>query len=368
MLRNIEGFSKEIYYKLCEFKYFPRKPYANIFLNPNYITSEEESIIIDFLNSNYDIDDFISLRNNVLLHLCFELGLRPIQIFNLDCNDFYKVSNNNTLTNYYSLNTALAKKLSNSGIEKRNKAITERLGEKIERLIHLNQEEFQYIKTPALFRMERGKYRAGERLSKIEISKIICSQLQQIGFEKGNGATLLRHHLAQSLANQGTPADAIAEILGHNSTLPARAYVAATPEIAVIKTRALGKSKTYGNIMKMLLTGEVMEKDSVSKDRWIRGMIGSQYIGGIGSCGLPNNTACPKNLVYSCYTCHKFHPFVEGRHEEVKKELQVQVQYFIDIAEKSMDLEYNRPVVQLEKTIEAVDAVIERCNSTNSNS
>jgi len=43
--------------------------------------------------------------------------------------------------------------------------------------------------------------------------------------------------------------------------------------------------------------------------------------------------------------------------------LQKQAQYFIDIAEKAMDLEHNRTFLQLERTIEAVDTVIQRIES-----
>ena len=89
-------------------------------------------------------------------------------------------------------------------------------------------------------------------------------------------------------------------------------------------------------------------------------MVGSRYIGGIGACGLNANTECPKNPVYSCYTCKKFNPFKDGVHSEVKEMLQKEAQYFIDISEKGLALESNRTITQLEKTIEAVDAVIER--------
>lgn len=52
----------------------------------------------------------------------------------------------------------------------------------------------------------------------------------------------------------------IAELLGHNSTVAARAYVTATPNIARIKEKALGKSPAYQRIMRSLLTGEVVRR------------------------------------------------------------------------------------------------------------
>jgi hypothetical protein len=115
--------------------------------------------------------------------------------------------------------------------------------------------------------------------------------------------------------------------------------------------------------MSMLMTGQIIERETVGRGAWVQGMVGAQYIGGIGACGLPEHTACPKNPVYACYTCAKFHPFRDGTHQEVKEGLQKQAQYFIDIAEKAMALEHNRTFIQLERTIEAVDAVIQRIES-----
>lgn len=359
---SIAGFSDEILYSLSDTRVPVRRPYANVFLSPNYITPEEENIIISLFTNNYDRNDFVSLRDNVILNLCFELAPRPIQLFSLNSTDFITVVGPDG-NKFFSLNLPMAKKMSNLAIEKRPRSVSNALGVKIERLIEKNKDEFGE-NSVALFLAPKNRNSSHNRLSSPAISKIIVTQLKSIGFKKGDGATLLRHHLAQSLADQGASAEVIAEIMGHNSTLPARAYIAATPALASIKTRALGKNKTYENIMKMLLTGEIMNKDDVSKERWVKGMIGQQYIGGIGSCGLPENTACPKNPVYACYTCNKFHPFKDGPHEEVKTSLQKQAQFFIDIAEKAMDIKHNRPVVQLENTIEAVNAVIARIQNT----
>ena len=362
--RKIRGFTKMINDKINEIKPPKRNQYQHIFLNPTFITDEEETKIIRHIKETELTNSYKDYRNNVLLHIAFELAPRPIQCFSISQSDIEAINHKVSNETFYTLWLPMAKKVSSAVFEKRPRSIGKYLGIKLFKLIEFNK-KYSNVDDALFIDVDSEKL---VRLSGLKIGKIIVDQLASMGFDKGKGAIILRHHLAQSLANQGAPADIIAEILGHNSTLPARAYVAATPEIATIKTKALGKSKTYENIMKMLLTGEIIEKDTTSKDRWVKGMVGNQYIGGIGSCGLPNNTACPKNPIYSCYTCHKFHPFADGNHQEVKKGLQRQAQYFIDIAEKAMDLEHNRPVVQLEKTIEAVDAVIERCKATITNS
>lgn len=355
--RNIDGFLKETLITLMEFKAPIRKPYANVFLAGEYLSSEDEDLILYTVKNNYDQNNFISLRDNTILSLCFELSPRPIQIHSIDINDFQKISGSNN-NSYYSIMLPLAKKLSNTNYEKRNRKISTELGKKIESLIQFNMKIFN-DDVPALFRDTHNKNDDLKRLSTVRISKIIQQQLKESGLDKGQGATVLRHHLAQSLADQGASAEVIAEILGHNSTLPSNAYIAATPEIAAIKTKALGKNTTYKDISKMLLTGKIIDRNKFIKERWVKGMVGAQYIGGIGSCGLPENTSCPKNPVYSCYTCNKFHPFKDGSHEEVKIGLQKQVQFFIDTAENGLDIEHNRPMLQLEQTIKAVDKVMD---------
>jgi site-specific recombinase XerD len=332
----------------------------------NKLTPADESILLDYIYTPVNIGDYSAFRDNIILHLAFELAPRPIQLHSLSAEDLEVVDSASNKERYFSLWLPMAKKRNTNDIEKRYRKITAALGEKIALLLQENKRLYGDEQHVPLLLNPRNASKSddnGGRLSSNAISDIICGVLQSKGFKKGDGATLLRHHLAQSLADQGASAETIAEILGHNSTLPARAYIAATPTIATIKTRALGKNKTYENIMSMLLTGQIIEKQSAGKGKWVKGMVGNQYIGGIGACGLTENTACPKNPVYACYTCAKFHPFRDGTHHEVKVGLQKQAQYFIDIAEAAMDLQHNRTYVQLERTIEAVDAVIYKIES-----
>ncbi|MBL7760870.1 MAG: site-specific integrase [Sediminibacterium sp.] len=343
------------------------KQYSKVLLNEiNMLSAEDENLLLEKLSTPINISNYIEFRNNVIFHLAFELAPRPIQIHSLSIEDMDEVISASTNEDYFSLWLPMAKKIGTNKVEKRVRKITNQLGQKISTLIEENKRFFLNTPLSPIFinptRLSNGKS-ADPRLNVREISSIILEEMKQLGFGKGDGATLLRHHLAQSLADQGASAETIAEILGHNSTVPARAYIAATPAIAEIKTRALGKNETYSNIMKMLLTGDIISKAGSIKERWVKGMIGSQYIGGIGVCGLSPDTSCPKNPVYACYTCKKFQPFREGIHNEVKEQLQKQVQYFVDIAEKGIALDHNRTVSQLERTIEAVDATIDRINS-----
>lgn len=351
--RKIDGFSPDINLKISEVTSVKRSPYGKIFLRQITISNADEIKIIRYVASPEMNLPGDALRDSTILQLAYELGPRAIQIHSLDIDDLFKYSSENTCM--YSINLPMAKKIKSGLPEKKPRSISITLGEKIEKLISLRMPYKGYSgkHSSALFQNPNGI-----RLSSEEISFIVSSRLKSLGFNKGEGLTTLRHHLAQSIADSGGSAEIIAEILGHNSLVPARAYVGATPTIAEIKTKALGKNGTYLDILSMLLTGNVIEKKDVPKERWVKGTIGNQYIGGIGSCGLSSNTPCPKNPVYSCYTCKKFHPFIDGPHGEVKLELEKQAQAFIDTATKAIDIEHNRTVTQLGATIQAVNSVI----------
>ena len=270
--QGFSGFTKE-FNEIIQETRIPKRygSYRKILMQEiNRLSPADESILLDFLYAPVSIEDYCEFRNNVLLHLAFELAPRPIQLHALSAEDLEVVNSVNKSDRYFSLWLPMAKKIKTHDVEKRYRKITAVLGEKIVRLIEENNRLYGPAPNIPLFIQPLRARKKGitqGRLGSGEISVIICDLLQSRGFKKGDGATLLRHHLAQCLADQGASAETIAEILGHNSTLPARAYIAATPAIAVIKTRALGKNKTYQNIMSMLMTGQIIEKESASKGK-----------------------------------------------------------------------------------------------------
>lgn len=353
--RGIKGFEKKTYLAIKDTKSERVDPYARIFLSQSGLEFEEEIRLLKRIEREFSSDSLRDVQFNILLHLGFELAPRSIQFHSLNVSDFEVVESADH-EKYYTLWLPMAKKVGQRRPERRPRKITMRLGEKISRHISEVQRRFGSDCEP-LFVSPHGK-----RLSVAEIIAGLKHELRGAEIDKPNQVTmLLRHHLGQGLADQGTPADMIAELLGHNSTVAARAYVTATPNIARIKEKALGKSPSYQRIMRSLLTGEVVQRRDTIPERAIRGVIDTQYIGDIGACALPVYTHCPYNPIYACYTCKKFHPFADGRHEQVKEALQREAQRFIDMAEQAGDLIHNRPLAQHQTTILAVSATIERC-------
>ncbi|MCP2226818.1 integrase [Pseudomonas silensiensis] len=359
--RGISGFEKETYLALKEIKAERYDPYARIYLSQSGFQPDEEVLLLQRIQRDIPEGSWEEYQSNILLHLGFELGPRSIQFHSLDITDFELIGRTKN-ERYYTLWLPMAKKVGQRRPERRPRKITTQLGEKIAQHISEVQRRFGTGHEPLFVSF------SGKRLSVPQVGTLLKRELREGGIEKHNQVSmLLRHHLGQGLADQGTPADMIAELLGHNTTLAARAYVTATPNIARIKEKALSKSPAYKRIMRSLLTGEIIRRRDTTSERKIRGMIDTQYIGDIGACALPAHTHCPYNPVYACYTCKKFHPFVEGRHEQVKEALQREVQRFIDMAEQAGDIAHNRPLAQHQSTILAVNATIDRCRQHTEN-
>ncbi|WP_176776511.1 tyrosine-type recombinase/integrase [Pseudomonas sp. NFACC32-1] len=353
--RGVTGFDRATYLLIKEIKADHVDPYSRIFLSQSGLECDEEIHLLKRIDRDDAGGDWEDFQLNIILHLGFELAPRAIQFHSLDITDF-EVIEPPDHDKYYTLWLPMAKKVGQRRPERRPRKITARLGEKIEQHISVLQHRFGNA-CKALLVTSSGK-----RLSVIGIGDRLKRELREAGIERPNQVTmLLRHHLGQGLADQGTPANIIAELLGHNSTVAARAYITATPNIARIKERALGKSPTYQRIMHSLLTGEIVQRENTTTEREVRGVVDMQYIGDIGACALPIHAHCPYNPVYACYTCKKFQPFADGRHEQVKEALQQEAQRFIDLAEQAGELSQNRPLAQHQATILAVTATIERC-------
>lgn len=297
--KGCKEYTNSFYLKIKEFNIKRKNSYADVYLNQHYLTETEEMKILDKIN---DLDlinrltDIYEIQNNVILHIAYEIAPRPSQFHTLNVSDF-KIFKNKKGKKFYSINLPMSKKRKSIEIEKRMRSISDSLSKKIEKLLSLRDMTiFEDTPTPPLFYNKNGR-----RMSAQNCSQIIVKELANVGVFRS--ATDLRHNLAQNLADQGASAEIIAELLGHNSTVPARAYIASTPKIGEIKATALAKNKKYEEIMNMMMTGEIIDKSISDKERSVKGVVNGQYIGGIGSCGLPSNTSCPKNPVYACYTC-----------------------------------------------------------------
>ncbi len=350
-LKGISGFTREISSFLDDFAAPAGESYKSVKLRKSIFTAAEEIAFISALEDTVDESNYFTLRDNVMVHLNWELGLRVEQVAGVDERHLNEVIGPNGLR-YFHLKLIRLKQRTYNTLY-RNRVISDGLATKLKELIVLRAEYFgqQPEDRPLFVDIDNRRVSAGT------IRNAIVQMCKEAKLSPGT-STFLRHNMAQKLADQGTPGDLISDMLDHTTKIAARHYVAATPSIAKIKARALGKNATYKELMSLMTGALVHRKDADDPAKIVRGVVATRYIGNIGVCGLDADTACAKNPVYSCYTCRKFHPFIDGEHNNVIAALRSEVQLMLD---QSLDLNENKVVLQLEKTIEHACDVSTRC-------
>lgn len=365
--RGIEVFDRNIQIIIDNLPAPRRNPYESVFLQQNYITPNQEALLIGYMNKcisavenipcrDFDKDLFQDLRSAVLLMLVFETAPRPLQVFMLTRSNVSHVDDGGE--GYYSIKFRRNKNRHHNTEYTSPRNISIRLGKAIKKLIELNQMllgQSSEDSTPIF--LDTDGHRWPSSAVSLDISQSLKALFGEDKLDVKGALTPFRHHLGQALADQGAPPAVIADRLGHSTEVAARAYITATPNIAKIKTRALGENNTYLYLMNALMTGSIMRREEVEDESCIvRGTVGTHYLEGIGACDVKG--LCHTNPVFACYTCRKFHPFVDGPHEQVIKALQEQVVTFL---EHTADVQHSRPLTQLEIAIESAKAVAMEC-------
>lgn len=352
-LKKIAGFTREISSLLDDFAAPEYDPYRSVKFRENVFSAAEESAFIAVLDNAVDESNYFALRDNVMAHLNWELGLRAEQVAGVEERNLKEVAGPNGVR-YFHL-TLIRLKQGTYKISYRNRVVSERLAKKIQQLVLLKAEHFGQQSGERPIFVNTSNKRVSPGIVRHAIGKL-CEKAQL----DPCSSNFLRHNMAQKLADQGTPGDLISDMLDHTTKIAARHYVAATPAIAKIKARALGKNATYKELMSLMTGALIHRKDADDPAKIVRGVVATRYIGNIGTCGLEADTACAKNPIYSCYTCRKFNPFIDGEHGNVVAALRSEVQLMLDT---SLDLGENKVVLQLEKTIEHASDILARCEA-----
>lgn len=375
--RGIEIFSKEILLILESLPKQKQEHYQLVRLNETIVTEVDEAIFLRHLQNLlepleeqlfdnlclYNESNHITLRNVVIMLIAYELAPRPSQLYLSDSADFEKLKTTESDV-FYNIKFQMIKQGTAKNKFTTKRALTTRTGRLLEKLIEFNNvllnkqpELFSDIENkesnrPIFLKIKGMNYK--ERCTTAVMISQCMSDDHPLTFTK------LRHHLAQSLAEQGAPQEVIQDKMGHESGYTAQIYIDASANIAELISIALGCSQEYQKFIKRAMTAPVMNKaDMDDPHKLIRGSVGGannlKYITNIGACDISG--ACKYNPIYSCYTCRKFHPFVDGPHQEVIDTLRLEALEFVDSV---VDVKHSRPVTQLGKSIIAVEAVLKR--------
>lgn len=352
--KSLAGFSSEIATSLDDVAAPFYDTYLSVKNRSQVLSPTEEVLLLSAIDElSYD-KDYLSFQDNVIAHLSWELGCRPEQVAGIEHAHFTSTARPNGSA-YYDLKIIRLKQ-SNYTSSYRKRVISERLASKINELILLKE---AYWQEPSLPDAPLFQTMSKQRLKAGAVRLAIAGVFEHAGTRPGN-STLLRHNMAQKLADQGTPGDLISDMLDHTTKTAARHYVAATPEIGRIKTRALGQNETYRELIGLMTGTPIRREDVKDRNAVVKGVVATRYIGNIGACGLDTDTHCDKNPIYSCYSCRKFHPFINGNHGEVVSALRTEVQVMLN---QSHNLTENKVVLQLEQTIEFAERVEKLCAS-----
>jgi integrase len=142
-----------------------------------------------------------------------------------------------------------------------------------------------------------------------------------------------RHNIGHSMAMLNASAEEIAMVLGHASKVAASYYIQATPDLALLKHKALGSNPVWKGMMGLLLTGY-----SVDETEWqgyfVSGIIRGKLIKRVGGCER-HQKICHLQKVRSCYGCFYFRPFRDiSLHRKV---LDTMAEELIDVVDVSQE-------------------------------
>ncbi|WP_024870579.1 site-specific integrase [Tolumonas lignilytica] len=280
------------------------------------------------LSSN-EITDF------TLFGLSYYTGMRSIQFAKITAGDFKQDTSNDKSGLYrYCLNMPYAKqtKITNNKVKV---ALPAELGLLVD----------EYIK--------RGKLKPEDRfipvdenlvnfLNNILQRVLLIIQPKEVQEKVAKDEIILpklttydfRHNVGHSLALAGASADEIAYMLGHSSLIAATYYISATPELAMLKSKALGDNPVWKNMVNLLLTGYSVENTAWSK-RTVSGSLGGELHIKIGGCERPDEQ-CHLAKVRSCYGCFYFRPFTDlNKHYSVLRAVNKELIDTLEVSEMS---------------------------------
>lgn len=166
-----------------------------------------------------------------------------------------------------------------------------------------------------------------------------------------------RHHIAYSMAMNGASAEDIAYILGHSSMVTARHYIYSSPNLAQVRAMALGRNPLYQQMISMLSTGNIVTKEQNLGENVI-GVVDMTIHSDIGQCAYKDG--CFLAPVRSCYGCAYFHPYLDGKHEQVLESVNNEIQALIKISD-AMYQSHNPLIGIHESTVFEIKSVIHRC-------
>jgi integrase len=280
------------------------------------------------------------LIERIPIMLLLETGARSAQLIMLEEQDFQVIRGDDGQS-FYSLTVPRAKQRIAGAPEKKQRRISPALGEAIEQLIEENHRIFgdRGPQMPLLCSDQKPKLltepmkdRYGLYLRSLHFLKLVRGYPLQAQIVSPRTSLLLhltprrlRYTFGTRLAEQGAPAQMIAEMLDHSTLNHVSIYVKSTGAFVDRLNAALGGNDLYTAVIDRFLGKLTTRAEQEDPRRIIPGLTPTRKsLGGIGICGL--DSLCSLYPPLSCYVCPKFHAWTDGPHEEMLRELEAYVQ------------------------------------------
>lgn len=170
-------------------------------------------------------------------------------------------------------------------------------------------------------------------------------------------ATDFRHSVAQRLADSGASMEEVAHFLGHSQLQTSLVYFEHSQEQAEQVNKALAISPVYSALAEVARTRTIDKKRllGLPPDNQVGAVPHGIPIAGIGGCDL-GQSLCEKNPALSCYTCRKFTPVLDADlHREVLESFRGVARFFFD---ESRGDKQSPAFMQLRITLTAIQKVI----------
>lgn len=284
------------------------------------------------------------LKDRVIIMLLLETGARPVQLVQLEEQDF--IVNSYTAAHiFHSLNIPRAKQRQIGKPEKKRRRISPELGIAIEALIKQNHVTYgdRGLQMPILcVGNAKTKKLTKELKVKYELHVKVPGLLSHVRDYPSNANIIsprtgkllklhplrLRYTYFTRLAEQGAAANHLAELADHSSKKSIAIYVSSTSNVVDRLNAAFGKDRQYSDTIARFL-GQLVARKENSDGAVIPGSTpGLKNLGGIGVCGA--NFLCDLYPPLSCYVCPKFQAWIEGPHKELLDELKSFVRSLIE--------------------------------------
>ncbi|WCE31119.1 hypothetical protein [Vibrio sp. SCSIO 43137] len=300
------------------------------------------------------------LKNITILSLCYSTGMRSAQFSKLKGSSIKKDSENRkTKLKRYRIHVPLAKQQKVTGALQ-SVALSYEVG----RIVDSYKDAFYISNESQMFKDTSGAL-SRELHTALQAALIfIQNDETKKAIRSGKllpptyAVTDFRHNIGHSMAMRGASAEEIAYVLGHSTTVAATHYITATPELAILKHKALGKNPIWQNMIGLMMTGYAVDSHTWT-GKTVSGMLGGKLFLRVGGCER-KQTECHLSKVRSCYGCFYFRPFRTIKtHQKV---LEVLTKELIDLVEVSTQSgNANNPLIDTATdTKQEVEMVINR--------